>query len=144
MEAYPSPSWAAVRYILGFGLLQGVLQVWLPGPVHRGPTTPRGNVPTYTANGVPTLATTLLIFLATWRAGLFDPGAVYDCMGSIVSTSNIMSLILCTLLYLKANDFSFVRGRMAGGDCMGKRGAKHVMGCGGLTLPHDILILTNQ
>ncbi|KFM27372.1 7-dehydrocholesterol reductase [Auxenochlorella protothecoides] len=107
VEAYPSPSWAAVRYILGFGLLQGVLQVWLPGPVHRGPTTPRGNVPTYTANGVPTLATTLLIFLATWRAGLFDPGAVYDCMGSIVSTSNIMSLILCTLLYLKANDFSF-------------------------------------
>lgn len=98
---YPRPSWVALGYILGFGAIQAAFMLLLPGKRFLGPTTPRGNVPEYTANGVQAYAATLALFFATWRYGVFDPAAVYDHMGAIISTSNIFSLVFCGLLYLK-------------------------------------------
>ena len=98
---HPAPSWASLRYIAAFGAVQASLQLFLPGRRFEGPPTPKGNVPVYTANGVQAYAATLALFFGAWRAGLFDPGAVYDHLGSIVSTSNLLSLALCAALYLK-------------------------------------------
>ena len=55
----------------------------------------------YTANGVLSYFTTLILFLAGWHWGIFNPGAIYDAMGTIISTSNVVSLALCVLLYAK-------------------------------------------
>jgi 7-dehydrocholesterol reductase len=103
--AYPSPSWAGLGYILAFGLFQAVLQVGLPGRTYHGPPTPKGNVPVYIANGVQSYVVTLVILGAAWQLGLFDPGAVYDALGSIISTSNLFSLAFCGMLYIKVSLF---------------------------------------
>ena len=98
---YPRPSRRGLAYILAFGAIQALLQVALPGGRFLGPATPKGKVPVYRANGVAAYVTTLALFAAGWGAGVFDPGAVYDALGEIVSTSNIVSLVICALLYLK-------------------------------------------
>lgn len=100
-SAYVPPSWRGLSYIIGFGVLQAALQVWLPGRKFAGPPTPKGNVPIYTANGMQSYIMTLLILGGLWYADIFDPGKVYDNLGSIISTSNIFSLVFCGVLYLK-------------------------------------------
>jgi hypothetical protein len=37
------------------------------------------------------------------RLGLFNPAAVYDHLGSIIATSNVLSLAICALLVLKVS-----------------------------------------
>lgn len=46
-DIWPRPSAEAWTYILGFGLLQALLQLFVPGPEFQGPITPKGNVPKY-------------------------------------------------------------------------------------------------
>lgn len=99
--AYPSPSFTGLSYILGFGALQAALQVLLPGQNFYGPPTPRGNVPVYKSNGVLAYCVTIALFLLGWRTGAFDPGAVYDALGSMISTSNVFSLAFCAVLCVK-------------------------------------------
>ena len=100
-SAYPSPTWQGLGYILGFGFLQAILQISLPGKKFRGPPTPNGNVPVYIANGVQSYLATIAILYGLWLANVFNPGAVYDNLGSIVSTSNLFSLAFCAFLYIK-------------------------------------------
>lgn len=101
VNAYPRPSMAGLGYIAGFGVLQALLQITVPGKRFHGPTTPRGNVPQYTANGVQCYLLTTALFFGTWYVGVFDPSRVYDSMGTIISTSNLFSLVLCGFLYAK-------------------------------------------
>jgi 7-dehydrocholesterol reductase len=100
-QAYPRPSWLGFRYLAIFGILQAFLQISLPGKKVFGPRTPKGNVPVYTSNGILSYAVTLALFTATWHVNLFDPAAVYDATGTIISTSNIFSFLLCLFLYVK-------------------------------------------
>lgn len=46
-DIWPRPSVEAWTYILGFGLLQALFQLFIPGPEFQGPITPKGNVPKY-------------------------------------------------------------------------------------------------
>lgn len=99
--AYPPSSWAGLRYLAAFGAIQAVLQLLVPGKRFEGPPTPKGNVPVYKANGLQCYLLSLALFFGGWYAGWFDPAAVYDHMGAIISTSNIFSLAFCVFLYLK-------------------------------------------
>ena len=45
--SWPWPSREAWAIIASFGGLQAFLQVALPGAVHKGPVSPKGNVPVY-------------------------------------------------------------------------------------------------
>lgn len=45
--AWPWPSSEAWGIIAAFGALQAVLQLGLPGAEHKGPVSPKGNVPVY-------------------------------------------------------------------------------------------------
>ncbi len=49
---WPSPSPRAWCIIAGFGLLEAVLQLVVPGKTFHGPVTPKGNVPVYKVVGV--------------------------------------------------------------------------------------------
>jgi hypothetical protein len=46
-NAWPVPTAEAWAYIVGFGLLQAVLMLAVPGREFKGPVTPKGNVPVY-------------------------------------------------------------------------------------------------
>lgn len=47
LAAWPVPSLEAWTHIFMFGALQAMLQMLLPGREHKGPITPKGNVPVY-------------------------------------------------------------------------------------------------
>jgi 7-dehydrocholesterol reductase len=100
-QAYPRPSWLGFRYLAIFGLLQAFLQLALPGKTVFGPPTPKGNVPVYKSNGILSYIVTVSLFVTTWHLNLFNPAAVYDATGTIISTSNIFSFLLCLFLYFK-------------------------------------------
>ena len=46
-DAWPTPSWAAWAHVAIFGVVEAGLQLLLPGKTHKGPITPKGNVPVY-------------------------------------------------------------------------------------------------
>ena len=100
-QSYPRPSWLGVRYLASFGLLQAFLQISLPGKKVFGPPTPKGNIPVYKSNGILSYIVTIALFFTTWHLNLFNPAAVYDATGTIISTSNIFSFVLCIFLYFK-------------------------------------------
>ncbi len=45
--AWPWPSLEAWAIVASFGSLQAFLQLALPGATHKGPVSPKGNVPVY-------------------------------------------------------------------------------------------------
>jgi 7-dehydrocholesterol reductase len=101
LDTFPQPSRLAVSYLAAFGAIQACLQLLMPGKQYLGPHTPKGNVPVYKANGLQCYLATLALFFFSWHMDWFDPALVYDHMGEILSTSNVASLILCLILYVK-------------------------------------------
>lgn len=99
--AWPRPSLDAWLHIIVFGALQAALQLLLPGREHKGPITPKGNVPVYKANGVLAYFVTLGLFALSWSVGIFNPGHVYDLLPEIIAALNIFSLAFCAFLYIK-------------------------------------------
>ncbi|EIE25799.1 sterol delta-7 reductase DWF5 [Coccomyxa subellipsoidea C-169] len=99
--SWPWPSQEAWAIIASFGGLQAFLQLALPGAVHKGPVSPKGNVPVYKANGVLAYFTTLALFVLGWQFKLFSPARVYDLFGEILSGLNMFSLLFCLFLYFK-------------------------------------------
>jgi 7-dehydrocholesterol reductase len=98
----PRPTTAALSMIVVFGVLEGLLLVLLPGKVHYGPVTPAGNRPRYRLNGLAAWVVTHgLLFLAAYPLHLFRLGEIYDNLGSILVTTNVLALLLCFVLYLK-------------------------------------------
>lgn len=97
---FGSPTaWKIILSFIGF---EFVLLKLLPGRVIKGPVTPNGNVPVYKANGVLAFITTITVFcLGTFYFNLFSASVIYDRFGEILGALNILSLILCMLLYLK-------------------------------------------
>ena len=51
-DAWPTPSWAAWAHVAIFGAAEAGLQLLLPGKIHKGPITPKGNVPVYKVTGL--------------------------------------------------------------------------------------------
>eukprot|EP00884_Botryococcus_braunii_P019397 jgi/Botrbrau1/6140/Bobra.331_2s0033.1 len=100
-DIWPRPSGEAWAHVVCFGLLQAAFQLFVPGPEFRGPVSPKGNVPIYKSNGVPSYVFTLLAFFVGHRQGFFDPARVYDLFGEILAALNYFSLAFCLFLYLK-------------------------------------------
>eukprot|EP01023_Acetabularia_acetabulum_P035220 TRINITY_DN3320_c0_g1_i2.p1 TRINITY_DN3320_c0_g1~~TRINITY_DN3320_c0_g1_i2.p1 ORF type:complete len:490 (+),score=58.16 TRINITY_DN3320_c0_g1_i2:102-1472(+) len=100
-ELWPRPSMEAWSVYAIYGLIEALLQLFMPGKTFHGPISPRGNIPVYLANGVQSYFATLLLFFAGWHFGWFDPGRIYDLMGEILAASNYFSLLLCAFLTVK-------------------------------------------
>mmetsp|Transcript_29310 Transcript_29310/g.73636 ORF Transcript_29310/g.73636 Transcript_29310/m.73636 type:complete len:477 (+) Transcript_29310:213-1643(+) len=100
-KLWPSPGQEAWAIIGVFGLVEALLQLFLPGKTFHGPTSPKGNVPVYKANGMPAYVTTLLLFFGVWKSGMYNPARVYDLLGEIFAALNIFSLAFCAFLNLK-------------------------------------------
>ena len=71
LKMYPIPSLEAWKIIVGFGIFEAVLQLYMPGKEYLGPKSPKGNTPVYKANGLQCYAASLLAFVVGWRYDLF-------------------------------------------------------------------------
>lgn len=52
LAVWPRPSSEAWAYIAAFGVVQALMQLFVPGKVVKGPVTPKGNVPVYVVRAV--------------------------------------------------------------------------------------------
>lgn len=97
---FGSPTaWKIISIYAAFQLL---LMKVVPGKPFLGPVTPKGNVPIYKANGVPSFLITLAAFLlGSYVFRWFSPTIIYDNMGEILGALNLFSLFFCLFLYLK-------------------------------------------
>lgn len=92
----------AWKMILYFILFQMVLMRVLPGRRYEGPTSPKGNIPHYKANGVSAFLVTILVFcVGSFVLKLFPATIIYDHLGELLSALNLFSLTACLFLYLK-------------------------------------------
>ena len=82
-----------------------LLMRFVPGKEFRGMKTPMGNVPVYTANGVQTYLTSLVLLGLGTFFGVFEAGKIYDLMGNCLSTMNIFALLFCLFLTIKGYYF---------------------------------------
>mmetsp|Transcript_9693 Transcript_9693/g.17455 ORF Transcript_9693/g.17455 Transcript_9693/m.17455 type:complete len:477 (-) Transcript_9693:77-1507(-) len=98
---WPSPSSEAWVIVGVFGGAEAVLQLVLPGKTFYGPTSPKGNVPVYKANGMQAYCVTLALFFVVWKSGMYNPARVYDLLGEVFAALNIFSLCFCAFLNLK-------------------------------------------
>ncbi len=97
----PRPTWTALEMMGAFSLFEALLLVLLPGPVHYGPVTPAGNRPRYPMNGLAAWTVTHVVLVVAASLGLFRLGEIYDQLGSILVTCNLLALFLCGVLYVK-------------------------------------------
>ena len=77
--AWPRPSLEAWRIIATFGLVQALLQLYVPGKPFHGPVSPKGNVPVYKVCAYSNLNNLLVILCSraqfgTAHAGEWRPG----------------------------------------------------------------------
>ncbi len=85
-----------------FAAFQLLLMKFVPGKPFAGPITPKGNIPTYKANGVACFFITLAAFvLATHQFHWFSPTIIYDNLGPMLGALNCFSLFFCFYLYFK-------------------------------------------
>ena len=92
------PAWFQILSFMSFQLL---LMRVVPGARFSGPTTPKGNTPVYTANGLQCYALTLVALVAVDSLGLYDISLVYDNFGHVLSCLNVFALGFCLFLYVK-------------------------------------------
>ena len=98
---------AAGWKIIGvFAVVQLLLMRLVPGSRFSGPTTPKGHVPVYRANGVACFLISLGLFvLGGFVFDWFAPTIVYDNFAGIIGALNISGLAFCLLLYFKGRFF---------------------------------------
>lgn len=102
-DVWPFPSQRACKLVGAFVLFEAILQALLPGERVMGPSTPVGNRPLYTRNGIPCFLITLGVYYLLWRERLFNPAMVYDIIGEIYSVLICATYITTTLLYVKGH-----------------------------------------
>ncbi len=85
-----------------FTVFELALLKYLPAPIFRGPISPKGNIPTYQANGFLAYCVTVSVFcIAAFGLNLFPATILYDHLSELFGALNIASLFICVLLYLK-------------------------------------------
>jgi 7-dehydrocholesterol reductase len=90
--------------ILIFAVFQLLFMKILPGKIIEGPITPKGNIPLYKANGVPSfLLTIALFFVSTEVLHLFPATIIYDNFGPLIGALISFSLVFCLFLYFKGH-----------------------------------------
>jgi Delta14-sterol reductase len=94
-----APSVVSVSlYGLWFSL-QAAMMRWLPGRVARGEPGADGVALAYTLNGLRALAITLALALGLVVTGAVSPTLLYDELGALVTTTNLVVLGLCVYVY---------------------------------------------
>lgn len=92
-------AWLIIAVYAAFEL---ALMKLLPGRALKAPLTPAGYTPVYRANGVSAFALTILTFVfGAFVLRLFPASIIYDHFGELLGALNLVSLILCLVLYLK-------------------------------------------
>jgi 7-dehydrocholesterol reductase len=92
----------AWKIIGTFALFQLLLMRIVPGKIFKGPVTPEGNIPIYTANGFSCyLITYFTFYLLSFKFHLFSPTIIYDNLGGILGALSIFSFFFCMFLYIK-------------------------------------------
>jgi len=101
---WPTP-WdpLAWKMILGFMVFQLILIKLLPGKEFKATVTPKGNQPTYKANGLQSYLVTLTTFLLLSLSGSIRPALVYDKFGEIISSMNFFAFAFCFMLLVKGH-----------------------------------------
>jgi len=103
-KIWPSPwdttAWTMIGCFMGFQLL---LMKLLPGKTFVATVTPKGNHPTYKANGMQSYLTTLATFLILTHFQILQPSLVYDKFGNILASMNVFAFLFCIMLLIKGH-----------------------------------------
>lgn len=86
---------------LGYYALFELALMKIPAATYFGPITAKGNVPEYTANGVPAFLVTMATALVLHLTGTFALDSLYDDMGSYLVALNFGAVLFCAVLYFK-------------------------------------------
>ncbi|KAH8890445.1 7-dehydrocholesterol reductase [Thozetella sp. PMI_491] len=103
LSRLPYPTKSSVSSYLFWILLQGLLYLFLPGPIHRGSRTPGGRQLQYKLNGLSAWVCTTAIALVASHSQLIDPAFIAENWGSILTTANIYCFILICIFSIKAH-----------------------------------------
>lgn len=96
-------AWTIIFIFIAFEL---ALMRVLPGKFFKGPITPKGNTPIYKENGPLAFITTILVFcIASFGLHWFEASILYDNLAALFGALNILSLLVCGLLYAKGRFF---------------------------------------
>jgi len=94
-------SWTVVFIFL----LWSFLSLKVPARIFKGPATPAGYIPAYSANGVQYYFLSLAAYLALVFTVPSLPVSIWHQFDQIISSLNIFSLVLCTWLLFKGHNF---------------------------------------
>lgn len=108
LALYETPSLDSWMVLIVFGLVEAILQLYLPGKIVHGPVTPKGNIPVYKANGVQAYFTTLVLFGLGWWFDVFSPAQICDLFGKLLASLNLFAFGLCIMLYFKVRIYLFL------------------------------------
>ena len=95
----------ALYLIFGFMAFEAFLTKVVPGKRFEATRTAMGNVPVYQANGMACYIITLFSLLLSKELGVCNPSEVYDLFPEIVSSLNVISLLLCLWMLIQGYYF---------------------------------------
>jgi 7-dehydrocholesterol reductase len=105
-DAWPTPwdgeTW---KMLAAFSAAQLAMMRLVPGGEFRATVTPAGHVPVYRANGTACYVLTLTAAVALAASGAWDPAALHDRFGTVLSSLNVAALALCAFLTVKGRTF---------------------------------------
>ena len=81
------------------------LSLKVPSKIFKGPATPNGYIPLYSANGFQYYLVSLLVFLALTFAFPNVCVDIYQDFSNIIQVLNVSSLLLCGYLVFKGKHF---------------------------------------
>lgn len=102
---FPTPTATAAIMVFSFLALQLALLIAVPGAKFTAIPTPMGNRPTYKLNGLPCMAITHLVLLASSYFGVLRYSALYDHFGPMLSFLSKNALLGTVLLYFRGIHF---------------------------------------
>ena len=92
------PSLASVGFYLLWILFQALLAAFLPGRAAEGAPLPDGRRLEYRLNGLLALGLTVALALSAAWLGIVPAGLLYDQLGALVTTANLVVLLGCVWL----------------------------------------------
>eukprot|EP00744_Colponema_vietnamica_P000874 GILI01001515.1.p1 GENE.GILI01001515.1~~GILI01001515.1.p1 ORF type:complete len:471 (-),score=146.77 GILI01001515.1:249-1457(-) len=114
----PWPSKDAAYIYATFVAFQVLLYQFVPGKMCQGQVTPAGNKLWYNINGLACyLISVVAWFVCTTGLNLFPATIVYDNVGSLIATANVIGFSWSAMMYLQGRFFptnsdQALRGRM--------------------------------
>jgi len=105
-EICPSPvDPTALKLIFSYSAFELLLMRLVPGKRFTSTITPTGHLPVYKANGLQSYTITVITVFALYIFDVFNPAIVYDYMGNLLSSMNMLALCLCAFLTFKGLNF---------------------------------------